>query len=130
MKKVFDAISNNVMTAMLRSEPIRATAMGEHAFDGQLPDYTAAGRESLALKLGDYLTDLDAVDDLELTIEDQVDLEILRSAITRALFELREVKSVTWNPMVWNPGNGLHSLLSREFAPMIERLESARSRLA
>jgi len=130
MKKVFDGIANNVMTAMLRSEPIRATAMGEHAYDQQLPDYTAAGRESLALELGDYLTDLDAVDDLDLAPEDQVDLEILRSAITRTLFELCEVKSVTWNPMVWNPGNGLHSLLSREFAPMIERLESARARLA
>ncbi len=129
MKTTFDRIANNVMTAMLAAEPIRATGMGEHAFDHQLPDYTRQGREALAMHLEELLTELDAVDDLELALEDQVDLEILRAAITRTLFELREVQSVTWNPMVWNPGTGLHLLLSREFAPLVTRLESVSARL-
>ncbi len=129
MKTTFDRIARNVMTTMLSAEPIRATGMGEHAFDGQLPDYTKQARAALANILDDQLTELDAVDDLELEVEDQVDLEILRAAIIRTLFELREVKSVTWNPMVWNPGTGLHLLLSRDFAPITERLESVSARL-
>lgn len=129
MKTTFDRIARNVMTTMLSAEPIRATGMGEHAFDGQLPDYTKQARATLANILDDQLTELDAVDDLELEVEDQVDLEILRAAITRTLFELREVKSVTWNPMVWNPGTGLHLLLSRDFASIAERLESVSARL-
>lgn len=129
MKTTFDRIARNVMTTMLSAEPIRATGMGEHAFDGRLPDYTKQARAALANILDDQLTELDAVDDLELEVEDQVDLEILRAAIMRTLFELREVKSVTWNPMVWNPGTGLHLLLSRDFAPITERLESVSARL-
>lgn len=129
MKRTFDRIAQSVMTTMLSAEPIRATGMGEHAFDQFLPDYTRAGRESLALTLDEFLTDLDAVDDLELDLEDQVDLEILRAAITRTLFELREVKSVTWNPMMWNPGTGLHLLLSRDFAPLSDRLICVSARL-
>jgi uncharacterized protein (DUF885 family) len=129
MKSTFDRIARNVMTTMLSAEPIRATGMGEHAFDDQLPDYTTHSRAALADVLDEYLTELDAVDDLELELEDQVDLEILRSAITRTLFELREVKSVTWNPMMWNPGTGLHILLSRDFAPIADRLISVSARL-
>ena len=129
MKYHFDRIAKSVMTTMLSAEPIRATGMGEHAYDQLLPDYTRSGREALAVALDELLTELDAVDDLELVLEDQVDLEILRAAIIRSLFELREVKSVTWNPMVWNPGTGLHLLLSRDFAPIADRLVSVNARL-
>ncbi|MFA7324260.1 MAG: DUF885 domain-containing protein [Candidatus Nanopelagicales bacterium] len=130
MKSVFDRIAEEVMTELLKAEPIRATGLGDHSHDGLLPDYSASAREQLARTLDDHLAALDALDDLELESEDQVDLEILRAAILRAIFEIREVRSTTWNPMVWNPGTGLHALMSREFAPLEQRLEAARSRMA
>lgn len=130
MSEAFARVSNAAMAEMLRAEPIRATGMGEHVHDGQLPDYSAAARAALSESLAAHLSALDAVDDLELDHDANVDLDILRAAILRSLFEVREVKSTTWNPMVWNPGSGLHLLLAREFAPLEVRLASARSRLA
>ncbi|MDO8732342.1 MAG: DUF885 domain-containing protein [Actinomycetota bacterium] len=130
MKDALDHVARAAMAAMLRAEPIRATGMGEHAHDGQLPDYSSAARAALSELLAEYLSELDAIDDLELDHADNVDLEIMRAAILRSIFEAREVKSTTWNPMVWNPGSGLHLLLAREFAPLEVRLTSARSRLA
>lgn len=130
MKQTFARVAQAAMADMLRAEPIRATGMGEHAHDGQLPDYSSAARLELSESLADHLLALDAIDDLELDHADNVDLEILRAAILRSIFEVREVRSTTWNPMVWNPGSGLHLLLAREFAPLDVRLASARSRLA
>lgn len=130
MNAELDRVADAAMSDLLRAEPIRATAMGEHAFDDRLPDYTSTARAQLAAGLADHLLTLDAIDDLNLDPADLVDLEIIRAAILRALFDVREVRSTTWNPMVWNPGSGLHLLLAREFAPLEQRLESARSRLA
>jgi len=62
-------------------------------------------------------------------VSDQVDLEILRAHLLRSRFELDELRSITWNPMVWNPGTALHLLLSREFASVDERRVSVRGRL-
>ena len=130
MNEAFARVARAAMAEMLRAEPIRATGMGEHMHDGQLPDYSTAAREALSDSLAEHLSALDAVDDLELDHSENVDLDILRAAILRSLFEVREVKSTTWNPMVWNPGSGLHLLLAREFAPLDVRLASARSRLS
>lgn len=130
MKEAFNRVARAAMAEMLRAEPIRATGMGEHMHDGQLPDYSSAARAALSDSLAEHLSALDAIDDLELDHADNVDLEIMRAAILRAIFEAREVRSTTWNPMVWNPGSGLHLLLAREFAPLEARLASARSRLA
>ncbi len=130
MKEAFARVARAAMSDMLRAEPIRATGMGEHIHDGQLPDYSSASRAALQDSLAEHLSSLDAIDDLELDHSDNVDLDILRAAILRSIFEVREVKSTTWNPMVWNPGSGLHLLLAREFAPLEVRLASARSRLS
>lgn len=130
MKEAFDRVARAAMAEMLRAEPIRATGMGEHMHDGQLPDYSTPARAALSDSLAEHLSALDAIDDLELDHADNVDLEIMRAAILRAIFEAREVRSTTWNPMVWNPGSGLHLLLARDFAPLEARLASARSRLA
>jgi len=130
VKEAFNRVARAAMAEMLRAEPIRATGMGEHMHDGQLPDYSSAARAALSDSLAEHLSALDAIDDLELDHADNVDLEIMRAAILRAIFEAREVRSTTWNPMVWNPGSGLHLLLAREFAPLEARLASARSRLA
>lgn len=129
MKAAFDRIAREVMRDLLQADPIRATALGDHAYDHLLPDLSSAARASLADVLDTHLAALDAVDDLELELDDQVDLEILRAAVSRTVFEIREVRSTTWNPMTWNPGNGLHGLMSRDFAPLDERLAAARSRL-
>ena len=126
----FKTIATNAIDDLLSFDPVFATYLGDHRFDDRLPDLTTKARAAQAQQIADHLTQLDAVDDLELSASDQIDLEILRSRLTKSQFEVSELRAATWNPMVWNPGTALHLLISREFAPQVERAQSVKGRLA
>ena len=126
----FRAHAERIVDDLLAWDPEEATALGDHRFDDRLPDLSAVAVDDRLTAVEDHLTVLDAIDDVELDITDLVDMEILRSRLQRAQYELREVRRQEWDPMVWNPGTALHLLLSREFAPADERAASLRGRLA
>ena len=126
----FRRLAERIVDDLLAADPVGATALGDHRFDGSLPDLSAAGVDSQLRTIDDHVTALDAVDDVELDVTDFVDLEILRARLLRSMFELDDIERQTWDPMVWNPGTALHLLLSRDFAPADVRAESLRARLA
>lgn len=124
----FRRISQDVIDYLLAQDPVGATWLGDHRFDHELPDLSEANMAKFAVALEDFLTELDAVDDVELSFGDLVDLEILRSQILKAHFDTTQVQQYRWNPMVWNPGTALHLLLARDFAPEADRMECVRAR--
>ena len=126
----FHALADRVVDELLALDPVEATWLGDHRFDGLLPDRSASGVAGALTTVDDAVTALDAVDDIALDADDQVDLEILRSGLLRWRFELTDVRRHEWDPMVWNPGTGLYLLVARETRPVDERAEAARSRLA
>lgn len=126
----FKGIATKAIDDLLSFDPVFATYLGDHRFDDHLPAMTSESRQYQARQIADHLTELDAVDDLELSVSDQIDLEILRSRLTKSQFEVSELRAATWNPMVWNPGTALHLLVSRDFAPKSERARSVKARLA
>ena len=129
-QQAFNLIASQVIQDSFRMDPVTATWMGDHSFDVELPDFTATGQEDFAHRIEGYLTALDAVDDIELESSDLVDLEILRAFLTKTHFEIAHVAAHTWNPMMWNPGTAIHLLLSRDFAPLPERLTTVAERSA
>jgi uncharacterized protein (DUF885 family) len=126
----FRALAGAVVEELLSWEPVAATWLGEHRFDGMLPDFSTSHLTQCRIRIEDWLTDLDALDDLVLDPDDLVDLDILRAQLLRIHFEITELRATTWNPMIWNPGTALHLLLIRDFAPTEVRAESLRGRLA
>jgi uncharacterized protein (DUF885 family) len=126
----FRELAEAVVDDQLVADPVTATWLGDHRFDDRLPDLSEAAVAGLLLRVDDQLTALDAVDDVELEVDDLVDLEILRARLLRTRFDLGEVRRQEWDPMAWNPGTALHLLLEREFAPADERAASLRGRLA
>jgi len=125
----FRRLAERAIDSALEADPVAATWLGDHRFDGRLPDYSVPAQDSRAREIDDQLTAIDAIDDVELDVTDLVDLEILRSRLQREAFEIEELQAHRWNPMVWNPGTGLHLLLSRDFAGWDERLGSIDARL-
>jgi uncharacterized protein (DUF885 family) len=125
----FRALAETCIDQALAADPVEATWMGDHRFDDRLPELGVSALDGRARSIDDQLTAIDAIDDVELDVEDLVDLEILRARLQREAFEIEELRSTEWNPMVWNPGTALHLLLSRDFAPLEERLASASGRL-
>lgn len=126
--KGFHELADRIVDDLLEADPVTATGLGDHRFDDQLPDLSDVPRR--LARIDDHVTELDAVDDVELDTSDQVDLEILRARLLRSRFELGELRGYTWDPMLWNPGTALYLLMSREFAPVAERAQSIRGRLA
>ena len=124
----FQGLAERIVDDLLEVDPVGATWLGDHRFDDRLPDLSDV--PTLLARIDDHVTELDAVDDVELDTPDLVDLEILRARLLRSRFELGELRSFTWDPMLWNPGTALYLLTSREFAPAQERATSMRSRLA
>ena len=125
----FRALAERIVDDLLEADPVAATWLGDHRFDGHLPDLSGDSVASHLRLIDDHVTALDAIDDVELDVTDLVDLEILRSRLLGSRFELADIRRQEWDPMVWNPGTALHLLLSREFAPAPDRATSLRHRI-
>jgi uncharacterized protein (DUF885 family) len=61
--------------------------------------------------------------------DEAVDAAMLRTSLRAELFDLDQVRSAEWDPMRHNPGNALHALITRDFAPLAERVRHLNQRL-
>lgn len=111
--------------------PVAATALGDHRADDRLDDVDAAARERIRKAFIEYRDTLVAIERGELSRANQVDAAILSNEIESTLFELDTLEEWAWNPLhyVRLSGNAIYGLLSRDFAPLEERLDNAASRL-
>jgi uncharacterized protein (DUF885 family) len=111
--------------------PVAATALGDHRADDRLDDVDAGARERLRRTFLGYREALAAIDRSALSRANQVDAAILGNEIESTLFELDTLEEWAWNPLYYVrlPGNALYGLLSRDFAPLEQRLDNAASRL-
>jgi uncharacterized protein (DUF885 family) len=121
-------IAARALTGALGRSPVNATYLGDHARDSLLDDPSAYAADQRAAELRALLAELDVL--VSGGADDQVDAGVLRTVLAAELLELTDLREAEWNPMQHNPGGGLHSLLSRDFAPLPGRLESVGHRLA
>ena len=125
----FRRVATGALDDMMRIDPVEATALGDHRFDGCLPDMTEPGIADARECLNGWLSAVDSVDEDVLSLQNRVDHEILRGALAERLFALDSLRPHTWDPMNANPGSALYLLLAREFAPLPDRLRSVAGRL-
>jgi uncharacterized protein (DUF885 family) len=123
----FSDVAAQVLASTLAHDPVNATFLGEHRHDGMLPDPSPTSADVRRAEMHDQLAAVDAAD--VTSADDRVDAAILRTALRAELFELDHVRSAEWDPMHHNPGNGLYALVSREFAPLEERVRHLTQRL-
>jgi uncharacterized protein (DUF885 family) len=126
----FRTVAERVLDARLQATPEVATELGDHRFDDQLTDLSAAGVQGRVAMLSDALAALDDVDEAALPTGERVDLEILRTAVARDLWLLTELCEHERDPLVHLPGDGLYSLLSREVGEPAVRLRALAARMA
>ena len=123
----FSEVAAQVLASTLAHDPVNATFLGAHRHDGMLPDPSPAAADVRRAELHDQLTAVDAAG--VSSADDRVDAAILRTALRAELFELDQIRSAEWDPMHHNPGNGIYALVSRDFAPLEERLRHLTQRL-
>ncbi|HVT69035.1 MAG TPA: DUF885 family protein, partial [Trebonia sp.] len=126
----FRRLAGDYLDDLARRHPDVATELGDHRFDGQLPDRSAAALDDERRQLDEFAARLTAVDHAGLDPELRVDAAVLGNDVARRLFEIEELREHTWNPLLANPGQAVYTLLARDYAPLPDRLYSLAGRLA
>jgi uncharacterized protein (DUF885 family) len=127
----FAAFSDRVVDQFLRLNPVNATMLGDHRFDGQLSDVSPQGRAAQRQFAEAARAELARFDTARLSREHQVDVILLKDQLDYLLFSDAEVQDWAWDPLGYTgtAGSALFGLSSREFAPLPVRLRSATQRL-
>jgi uncharacterized protein (DUF885 family) len=126
----FRELAEDYLDDSARRHPDAATELGDHRFDGELPDRRPEALEDERRSLGRFARRLASLDPGSLDPEFQVDAAMLRNDVARRLFEIEDLREHTWNPLLANPGQAIYMLLARDYAPLPERLRSLAARLA
>ena len=127
----FADLSKRALEGWLQLSPVSATQIGEHKYDGELDDLSAAGRQKGLAFSKKILAELDATDIAALSRENQVDAAILRNQLQYDIWTAETLQSWAWDPQVYNnvAGGAIYGLMAREFAPLPDRLKSATARM-
>ena len=127
----FAALSQRYIDGLAKLYPTYATTLGNHAYDSELPDLSAKGREATVAFDRALLADLAKIDRSKLSPDDQVDAALLENALRFDLWQTEELQSWAWDAQIYNDaaGGSLYGLAARDFAPWDVRLKSATARM-
>ncbi|MGH2464516.1 MAG: DUF885 domain-containing protein [Candidatus Limnocylindrales bacterium] len=111
--------------------PLAATAAGMHDHDTEWPDLPAAGRLARLAFATRWSAVFEGIQPAYLDKDAAVDRALLGHVLDEMRFEDEELRQLAWDPLEWVylMGAGIFPLLSREFAPLAERLTSIAGRL-
>jgi len=92
------ALRARYLEGLFRAKPHLASYMGEHRYDGLLPDVSDQAVKKREAELVAQQKQLAALDRSKLSLDDKIDADILSDGITLELLDLREIRDWTWNP--------------------------------
>lgn len=129
--RAFAELSAQYIERLFTLDPNLATQSGEHKHDGRWPDVSAAGTEAMRAFYAETKQKLEALDEATLDATNRVDRKILLNQVNYALFTIDELRPLETNPLLYVGllGDGLDPLLTREFAPIEQRMASLAQRL-
>jgi uncharacterized protein (DUF885 family) len=127
----FDDLAARFLDEHFAADPVTATMIGDHRFDGRWPDTSDAGRIARLAMYDRWAAEFRALDDAALTPDERIDRDLVLGELARSAFLEGELREDAWDPLGWVYliGAGLHSLISREYAPLATRLEAFAERL-
>ncbi len=127
----FAELSKKALDTWMQLSPVSATQIGDHRYDSQLDDVSAAGQQKSLEASKALLAELDTLDVSKLGRENQVDAAILRNQLQSDIWSNENLQSWKRDPQVYNglAGSAIYGLMAREFAPLPERLKSATARI-
>src|SRR3712207_547060 len=127
----FEKMARDYIETVLRLHPETATQLGDHRYDDKLTDWSAEARAKELAEQKAVLAKLNAFDASKLSVTNNVDFRILKDNVESEIFDLEEMKSAEWNPLVYNQSlaNSVYLLIAREFAPPAEKVPNIRKRM-
>ena len=131
MNEQFEALAERYIDESPALSPVSATALGDHRFDHGLDQISEEAREHGRSFLKGFLADVEQIDRLLLSRDNQVDHALLRHELQKQLWRLDRLEEWAWNPVVYTQlaGGAIYGLTARDFAPARERLAAVTARL-
>ncbi|WP_447900374.1 DUF885 domain-containing protein [Stenotrophomonas sepilia] len=127
----FADLSKRALDTWMQLSPVSATQIGDHRYDSELDDLSAAGQQKTLAAYKALLGELDKIEVAKLGRENQVDAAILRNQLQSEIWNAEVLQSGEWDPQLYNgiAGSAIYGLMAREFAPLPERLKAATARM-
>ena len=127
----FAKVSKDWLDGSMKLSPVFATGIGDHRYDAELDDVSAAGRAARIKLNRDVLKALQAIPRAKLSRANQVDALILENQVQGQIWTDEDLQDWAWDPLVYSniAGSALNTLMAREFAPLPDRLRSATARM-
>lgn len=126
----FEKVASFYYKELLSRNPVTATWLGEHSFDGLLPETGAESVERNLVFLREMRDAFSSLPEGELSLDERLDREIAMHFAEAQLFADEDLKR--WQmgrDLAMNIGDSLFLLLTRDFASVYERVDSIILRL-
>jgi uncharacterized protein (DUF885 family) len=127
----FARLAARYIDELAKGSPIGATTLGDHRFDAELDDLSAAGRARRRGATEGLLLEAEAIPAGQLSRDNQVDLALLKNQLRYDLWTDAVLQPWAWDPLTYSgaAGGALYGLMAREFAPRPRRLRAAIARM-
>jgi uncharacterized protein (DUF885 family) len=125
-----EPLVRDFLTESFRLDPLEATNAGVHDHDARWPDWTSDGIAERLDFADRWTSRLEAIPPEALSVDDAIDRDRLLLELGDRRYDARFAADA-WDPMTWvyRLGDGLFTLLARDFAPAAERLASFHGRV-
>ncbi len=126
----FRKVTGHYYDCLLQRNPVVATWLGEHQYDGLLPEVGAEAVEKEINFLHEMRGHFDALGDRDLSLDERLDRQVVLFIIRRELFIQEDLRR--WRlgrDLAMDIGDSIFLLYARDFAPLHQRIESIISRM-
>jgi uncharacterized protein (DUF885 family) len=129
--KAFSVLADRYVDEYPALSPVSATGLGDHRFDHLLDELSNRARQEKRDFLRGVLKQLKRINPAQLSRVHQVDHALLKHELEASLWSQQVLQEWAWNPLVYTrlSGGAIYSLMSRDFAPLPERLARVADRL-
>ncbi len=127
----FQQLVDEFLEGFYEAHPVWATYIGDHRYDHLIDDYSTEAVQAEILRLRLFAEKTKSIDTLRLNPTNKVDFKILENEINAQLLRYEELRPFERSPVMYSYliGGSINSLISREYAPLRQRLTAAMYRL-
>mgnify|MGYP006281812495 CR=1 FL=1 len=131
MTPTIDGLVERYVATIEKDHPTWASFLGLHENDDKLGDHSAEGIAQRREHIEELAGELRTLPDEGMTTDERIDAALLSSTLASALFEHDTVRWHKRRPASYlqTALSGCHILISREFAPLVDRAENLLERL-
>lgn len=131
MTNNFKEFSDKAFNILLEKDPVHASSVGLHEYDGKLPTLSPEELNNNRKELGEIHKELLTFKKEEIDSEFQIEYDFIKWILESSFFEHDELQGYKKNPMYYYYALGnIGQYINREYAPFEERLSSVINLLA